>query len=100
MKGGAVRLARRRFSPILPAMMANAPWTMGQSFKVGDKVVLLGNTEHPEMFVVGQQADLFETDQPPRVLCTWKVGAKRRWRHCEPTEITRVSGLSEDGGRD
>jgi hypothetical protein len=90
-----------RFSPLLTSPLAVPRMTMPRNFRAGDRVCVMGNTDHPTMTVVGQQPDLFETDKPARVLCTWKARGKdgklgRRYVHFEPARIHRVSGLAED----
>lgn len=87
-------------SPILAAMAAR-DMTMQHSFRPGDRVFLRGDTDHPAMTVLGRQLDLFERDQPARVLCTWRARGKdgrtiRRYGHFDPARIHPVSGLAEE----
>ena len=85
-----------RPSPILARLdMPKSP-----KLKAGDRVFVVGDTDHPTMTVLGQQLDLFEPTAP-RILCTWRARGRdgkmrRHHRHFDPVDLRQVSGLIED----
>lgn len=89
-----------RSAAILAAPLAKTSMPKPYPFKAGDRVCVIGNTDHPTMIVVGSQPDLFRRDEPAAILCTWMARDKdgrpvRRHRHFEPAALARCLGLVE-----
>jgi hypothetical protein len=58
-------------------------------FVAGDRVHVIGDTDHPPMIVLGKQLDLFR-ENATDILCTWKAGGRRRYQHFAPAKLIRA----------
>jgi hypothetical protein len=58
-------------------------------FVAGDRVNLIGDTDHPTMRVIGRQTDLFRQTSDD-VLCCWRTNGRRRYQHFPPAKLVRA----------
>lgn len=90
-----------RSAAILAAPLARTIMAKPSPLKAGDRVYVVGDTDHPTMTVVGSQPDLFKVEEPPAILCTWMARDTqgrmvRRYRHFAPAALSRHLGLADD----